>query len=225
MSRERPFFSVIIPAHNSAEFIRKGLESIKGQLFKDYEMIVVCDSCTDRTEEIARRYTNKVVCTDFHSCGGARNTGLDMAEGEWILFMDDDDYYLQDAFRKIALTLENRKDVDILGYNFVWKGMGVGRQSQARIYPAVWNKAWRREFIGDVRFPTWFHTEDVAFGRQLHPRARWAFLNEELYYYNFMREGSVSDRIRKGEYDNSLLPEEVRETAEGYEAWLKRREF
>lgn len=225
MNREGPFFSVIVPAHNSEKHIRKGLESIKGQLFKDYELIVVCDSCTDRTEEMARRYTNKVVCTDFHSSGGARNTGLDMAVGEYILFMDDDDYYLTDAFRKIALTLDNRKDVDILAYNFVWKGLGVGRQSRERIYPAVWNKCWRRGFIGDVRFPTWVHTEDVAFARQLHPWARWAFLNEELYYYNFMREGSVSDRIRKGEYDNTQLPEEVRGQAEGYERWLKGREF
>ena len=47
-----PFFSVIVPAYNSAEYIRKGLDSIKEQAFTDYELIIVCDSCTDNTEEI-----------------------------------------------------------------------------------------------------------------------------------------------------------------------------
>ena len=49
-----PFFSVIIPAHNSAEYIRKGLDSIKEQSFTDYELIVVCDACTDKTVHVAR---------------------------------------------------------------------------------------------------------------------------------------------------------------------------
>ena len=53
-------FSIIIPAHNAAEYIRKGLDSIKSQSYKDYELIVVCDACTDNTEAIAREYTDKV---------------------------------------------------------------------------------------------------------------------------------------------------------------------
>ena len=56
----KPFFSVIVPEHNSAEFMRKGLESIKAQSFTDYELIVVCDACEDNTAEIAREYTDKV---------------------------------------------------------------------------------------------------------------------------------------------------------------------
>ena len=59
----------------------------------------------------------------------------------------------------------------------------------------------------------------------MHPRARFGFLNMPLYHYEFMRPGSVSDRIRKGEYDNSKLPENIREVADGYERWLKSKEF
>lgn len=44
-----PFFSVIVPEHNSEKFMRKGLDSIKQQTFKDYELIIVCDACTDNT--------------------------------------------------------------------------------------------------------------------------------------------------------------------------------
>ena len=79
-----------------------------------------------------------------------------------------------------------------------------------------------RDFIGDERFIVTQHTEDLEFARRMHPRAWTGFLYEVLYHYEFMRPGSVSDRIRKGEYDNSLLPESVRDAAEGYERWLKK---
>ena len=218
-----PFFSVIIPAHNSEEYIRKGLESIRTQDFRDYELIVVCDSCTDLTEIAAFEYTTKVLTTDFHSAGGARNVGLDKARGEWILFMDDDDWYLPGAFGMIAEELRHQQNIDILAYGFEWKGMGYAMQSQKRIYPAVWNKAWRRNFIGEERFPDWIHTDDLAFARKMHPRARFGFLPAVLYHYEFMRPGSVSDRIRNGEYDNSQIPESCRDAAEGYERWLKEK--
>lgn len=221
-----PFFSVIVPANNAEGYIRKGLEAIRTQDFDDYELIVVCDSCTDNTAKIAMEYsTDLVLCTDFHSCGGARNAGLDIAEGKWILFADDDDWYLPGAFRTLADRLKDRDDIDVLAYGFDWKYKGVALQKPTRLYPAVWSKAWRRDFIGDVRFPVWIHTEDVMFNRQLLPRARIGYLNQVLYYYNFMRKGSISDRIRDGEFDNGQIPEGFRGIAEGYENWLKSREF
>ena len=53
-------FSIIIPAHNEEKHIRKALESIKQQSFKDYEVLVICDACTDNTKQIALEYTDKV---------------------------------------------------------------------------------------------------------------------------------------------------------------------
>ena len=225
MSETRPFFSVIIPTHNSAKFIRRGLDSIKYQQFEDYELIVVCDACTDNTWEIAKQYSDYQISTEFGRAGMARNVGLDIARGDWILFMDDDDWYLPGAFGMIAEELRHQPNIDILAYGFEWKGMGYAMQSPKRIYPAVWNKAWRRDFIGEERFPDWIHTDDLGFARKMHPRARFGFLPEVLYHYEFMRPGSVSDKIRNGEYDNSQIPESCRGAAEGYERWLKSKEF
>ena len=225
MNEKRPFFSVIVPAHNSAEFIRKGLVSIKLQNFDDFELIVVCDACTDETYEVAKLYSDYQITTDFGRAGSARNVGLDIAKGKWILFMDDDDWYLPGAFGMIADELQHQPNIDILAYGFEWKGMGYAMQSPKRIYPAVWNKAWRRDFIGEERFPDWIHTDDLGFARKIHPRARFGFLPAVLYHYEFMRPGSVSDKIRNGEYDNSQIPESCRGAAEGYERWLKSKEF
>ena len=223
-----PFFSVIVPAHNSAEFIRRGLESIRGQEFQDYELLIVCDQCEDNTEDIVGEYIKPGTYVFLANCGRAgmsRNIAMDNASGEWILFMDDDDWYLPGAFEMIAEELKHQPNIDILAYGFEWKGMGHAMQSPKRIYPAVWNKAWRRDFIGEERFPNWIHTDDLGFALKMHPRARFGFLPAVLYHYEFMRPGSVSDKIRNGEYDNSQIPESCRGAAEGYERWLKSKEF
>ena len=62
-------FSIIIPAHNAADHIRNALESVAEQTFEDYETIVVCDSCTDDTEEIAKGYGAKTVAVGYHGTG------------------------------------------------------------------------------------------------------------------------------------------------------------
>lgn len=221
----KPFFSVIVPMHNSEEFMRKGLDSIRDQSFTDYELIIICDRCTDKTAEIAKEYADTLLEVDFGRAGSSRNAGLDIARGEWVLFMDDDDWYLPGAFQTIADNVRGRDNIDLLAYGFDWKLMGNAYQSEKHIYPAIWNKAWRRSFIGAVRFPDWIHTDDLGFAKMMHPLARFAFCNEVLYHYEFMRPGSVSDKIRNGEYDNTQLPEEMRSAAEGYERWLKSKEF
>ena len=219
-----PFFSVIVPVHSDPEVIWKGLQSIAVQEFDSFEKIYVCDSCTEESIEFVRGFhPEKLIMTEFGRAGMARNAGLDIAEGQWILFMDDDDWFLPGAFATIAEELKRQPNIDILAFGFDWKGRGYAMQSQKRIYPAVWNKAWRREFIGEERFPDWIHTDDLGFARRMHPRARFGFLPAVLYHYEFMRPGSVSDRIRNGEYDNSQIPESCRDAAEGYERWLKEK--
>ena len=212
MELKRPFFSVIVPEHNSEEFMRRGLESIRNQTFKDYELIIVCDSCTDRTAEIAREYTEKVYEISAGRCAAARNTGLDVAEGEWILFMDDDDWWSDEmAFRRIAQRiLDERGAFDVLAFGFYWQNIGYRYNSPQRLYTAVWNKAWKKEFIDRIgaRFPDWAHSDDEGFSRLTHHRARIRFMDESLYYYNFMREGSLTWQIENGLIDGTIPPEE-----------------
>ena len=203
MENKRPFFSVIVPAHNAEDRIRTGLDSIKSQTFTDYELIIVCDDCHDRTEEIAKEYTEKVISVGWHNCGKTRNRGLDEATGEWILFMDDDDWWNDDmAFRKIAEEiLEHDQDFDVLAFDFVFKYRGIAHQYPGHLFIAIWCKAWKREFLERVgaRFPEVPHSDDVGFAEATHNRARFRFLDEVLYYYNFMRPGSITYKLKTGE--------------------------
>ena len=201
-----PRFSVIIPAHNAAEYITKGLESIRAQSFTDYELIVVCDSCTDDTEQIARRYADKVYTVNYGQDGYTRNTGLDAATGDWVLFMDDDDWFMHEYVFEMLNGVIDRNNEDMLFFGFIWKGVGYCRQTKDRVYYACWNKCWRRSFIGDTRFSNVKYTSDVDFHNAMmdkHPRA--IFWDMPLYYYNFLREGSLSKELK----DQGIMYEEV----------------
>ena len=211
-----PMFSIIVPEHNSAEFMRRGLDSIKAQTFQDYELIIVCDKCDDNTEEIAAFYINdakdKFIVTDCGRCAGARNAGLDVAIGEWILFMDDDDWWSdENAFQKIADRIrEEKEEFDILAFGFYWQNIGYAYNRQEKLYTAVWNKAWRREFIERIgaRFPDWAHSDDEGFSRITHKHARIRFMKESLYYYNWMRPGSLTWQIENKLIDGTIPAEE-----------------
>ena len=196
----RPFFSVIVPAHNAEGRIRRGLDSIKRQTFKNYELIIVCDDCQDKTAEVAKEYTDRVYEVGWHSCGKTRNRGLDEAKGEWILFMDDDDWWKTDeAFEIIAHAIRQGGKFDVLAFGFTFGGNGYASQYPGHLYIAIWNKAWRRGFIGDTRFPEVPHSDDVGFAEATHYRANFRYIDDDLYYYDYMRPGSITQKLHTGQ--------------------------
>lgn len=198
---KQPFFSVIVPAHNSEKYLRKGLDSIKAQTFTDYELIVICDACTDQTHELALEYADKIRVTNHGMDGLARNEGIDAAEGKWILFMDDDDWFLHEyVFEELYRAIMDIPDnVSMLVFDFIWKGRGVYHNTKGQCNIAVWSKCWRREIIGDTRFPGIHFTSDEPFMQEIvkkQPVAIW--LNQPMYYYNYMRKGSQTERHEHG---------------------------
>lgn len=200
----KPFFSVIVPEHNSAEFMRKGLDSIRDQTFTDYELLIICDCEEDF--EIAKEYSDRAVLTDQKLCAQKRNLGLEMATGEWILFMDDDDWFIDSMVFQTIADHAGKRDEDILAFGFYLKGYGARVNRPDKLYTAVWNKAWRREFIERIgaRFPEWQHSDDDGFSRITHNRAKFAFLEQCLYYYNFLRPGSLTWQIENKLIDGTI---------------------
>ena len=190
----KPFFSVIVPAHNSAGYLGRGLRTILDQSFKDYELIVVADACDDRTAKVANFYTDKIIETNYGMDGLARNAGIDAADGYWLIFMDDDDWFLHEfVFEQLHDAAVNT-DVDMLVFDFIWKGRGYYRNAGGKTNIAVWSKCWRRSFVGDTRFPAIPFTSDEPFMQEIiakKPRA--LFMGVPMYYYNYMRKGSQTE--------------------------------
>ena len=195
-----PKFSVIVPAHNSQNFISKGLDSIVNQSYRDYELIIICDKCRDQTDRIAYDYADIVKITDYGNDGLARNAGLDEASGDWILFMDHDDWWLHEyAFQIINDNVDSWSaygDLDILQFGFIFRHQGYAPpiRNNGAIWPNVWSKCWKRSYIGDTRFKDIQMESDLYFTLKLITQARQQpnikFLEQPLYYYNYMFPGS-----------------------------------
>lgn len=192
-------FSIIIPAYNAENHIKKGLLSIAGQTFPDYELIVVCDSCTDDTKKIAEFYGAKTLDVSYHRDGPTRNAGIDIASGEYVLFMDDDDWFLHEfVLSQIDSKLRQENNPDLLCFSFIWKGVIYASplSNMGQLYPSVWNKAWKREYIGNTRFTDVYSISDSYFHKEMmqkpHTTVIW---DMPLYYYNYLRKGSISDEM------------------------------
>lgn len=196
----KPRFSIIIPAFNSENHIRKALESVKMQVFCDFELIIVCDSCTDNTESIAREYTDKVFTVENHCDGPTRNKGIEEAQGDYILFMDDDDWWLHEYVLTQLDEKLKETDADILCFSFIFKHWMYAKPQKPNggRWIATWNKAWKRECIEESRFSNAHSVSDVQFHEQMFSKKlKVVDWDMPMYYYNFMRVGSQTETDRR----------------------------
>ena len=208
-------FSVIVPAHNSENYFRKGLESIAFQQFRDFELIVVCDRCTDATADLAGMYGAKVVSVDYGRDGLSRDKGIELAQGKWILFMDDDDWFVHDyCFQQLADkirsydTWDTDNDIDVIAFGYLCKGRGYVQPSEDTIFKPgdahVWSNCWKRSSITGAKFGDAMYCSDTYFVRDMRRRVkRYELFDMPLYYYNFLREGSQTDLLIQGKIRQS----------------------
>jgi len=100
-----PAISVIIPTYNRAGLLARAVDSVLNQTFQDFELIVVDDGSTDRTAEVLAGYQDRLILLSkpHRGVSAARNQGLTSARGEWIAFLDSDDYWLPE---KLAVQVD-----------------------------------------------------------------------------------------------------------------------
>ena len=192
-------FSVIIPAFNSEGHIRKLLDSIKSQSFNDYELVVICDSCHDNTEKIAKEYGAVTETVSFGRDGLTRDRGVELATGEWILFADDDYWFLHnDCFSQLADCIRSLDDdTDVVAFGAIIRSQGYDPPTNDLAH--VWSACWKRSAIINARFGDAKFSSDTYFIASAKKYVRkYKLLDVPLYYYNFLRAGSQTDLFRRG---------------------------
>lgn len=119
----KPAISVIIPAYNSASTLSRALDSVLAQTWPAHEIIVVDDGSTDATSDIVNDYADRVryVRQDNAGPSAARNRGVAEANGEWIAFLDADDWYYPDRLAQHAHMIELAPTLDFLVGNFDYR--------------------------------------------------------------------------------------------------------
>jgi glycosyltransferase involved in cell wall biosynthesis len=121
MVNEGPSISAIIPAYNAEPFLARAIESVLGQTCPPMELIVVDDGSTDGTGDVARRFGDRVRFFHQENAGvsAARNLGIEKARGEWIAFLDADDWWEPERLAWQRAILEHRPGLMWVGGRFV----------------------------------------------------------------------------------------------------------
>ena len=199
--------SVIVPVYNVEGYLVRCLDSITGQTYRDLEIILVDDGSSDRSGRICDECAKKdsrvrVFHTVNRGLSEARNLGVDFATGEYIGFVDADDWIEPDMYEKLLQEAE-RSGADVVGCGVFREYTGSTREDETislslngeqairalldrDILNAVWNKLWRRNCFERIRFPKGRIYEDVATTYRLFAVAdKVRIIPENKYHYCF----------------------------------------
>ena len=199
--------SIIIPIYNVEDTLQRCLESVLTQMDERIEVILIDDGSTDSSGKIAEDMTaGKGNCRLIHQkkkgLSAARNAGIEVATGDYLTFVDSDDFVAEGTYDALLAVLAAHPDYDILEYPAMLYYGSATRQrlltfsdttiSSIRDYWLVgghlhtyaWNKLYRRELFTDIRFPSGKVFEDVYTYPFLLQRAKVvATTSVGLYYY------------------------------------------
>lgn len=210
-------FSIIIPIYNAVEKINNCISSLQLQSFKNFEIIFVDDCSNDNSYNYLKELSNnsklniKLFCNEKNSGPGySRNVGLTNSSGEFILFMDADDYIKVDALNQINKLLNNFKDVDCILFDYFLKsGNNIKKHkslnmeitnelinvNDALLYSngSVWGKLFSSKIINkiDIRFPLLMRNEDMPFTKVYLSFCENIYYCDEAYYYYVMYDSSL----------------------------------
>jgi len=223
--------SVIVPAYKVENYIDECILSIVGQTYKDLEIILVDDGSPDRCGQICDEWAKKderihVFHTENKGLCSARNLGTEKSSGEYIVFVDGDDWLSPDYIEKLFECISNTS-ADIAMCSSISEWQNVSRPashlpgdekifsaeefSKAFLvylgaYSVVWNKMFHRKFLEEIKFESGRYFEDTYFiGDMMQKVKQIAYIPNTLYHYR-MRKSSIINK------DCSVLSVHMQET-------------
>lgn len=216
--------SIIVPVYNVEKYIKRCLESILAQDYFDYEVIIVNDGSDDDSENICKEFINEKYNFYYYKktnggLGDARNFGLEHAKGEYICFIDSDDYIRNDYLSKLYnKAKEEDSDIVVCDYYLAYEDKEIIESGKANINedikkdylisaPNAWNKLYKRELFikNNIRYPKDLYYEDLATTPLLLLNAnKISYVNEALYYY-VQRSGSIMNQEKYNIKNNDIF--------------------
>lgn len=220
-------FSIIVPIYKVEKYLEQCVESILSQSYKDFELILVDDGSPDKCPEICDQYSKNdsrviVIHKENGGLSDARNAGMNIANGEYIIFVDSDDFWSKTSvLEKIAdISKDNSPDIVQFGrekyfekedriQENVLKHLSAynGKSSKETLYNLVymdslaisaWSRAVKRDFLlkNDLYFKKGIKTEDLDWAiRMFLCEPKWAFIDDNFYVYRMQREGSITSTV------------------------------
>lgn len=215
--KNMPLISIIIPIYNVADYLATCIDSVIGQSYSNLEIILVNDGSTDNSLEIAQQYKEKdsrviLINQDNKGLGGARNTGLYKAKGNYIFYLDSDDYLDKDCIN-VSVEVAQKYGADMVQPNFYYNYtdyllLNIRLKEQEKVYTSkeamftllehkvILNFAWgilirnglakNHSYVEDVSFEDTYWKYAI-----IHDCQQYIVLKQPLIYY-LQREESIS---------------------------------
>lgn len=230
MFRQDDLISVIIPVFNVDKYLRKCLDSVIAQTYKNLEIIVINDGSTDSSLQICREYENRgditLISQENRGLSSARNAGLEAAHGAYISFVDSDDYvepdFIEELYKGIVF---NRSDLCIC--NFIAEdeaGRSLSNNDASCLHGnrtltksdfwheifterpgnaiLAWNKLYKREIFSELRFYAGHTHEDVyIMPSVIDSCKKISYISNELYHYLNGRPDSIMGKSNRLSFD------------------------
>ena len=224
--------SIIVPVYNAKASLRNCLDSLAQQTYREFEVLLVDDGSTDESPEICREYGERdsrfrLITQRNAGPAAARNTGMELAGGKYITFVDSDDYVEPDMLEVLFRRAEESgADVTVFGYYLEKDGQskrmapayapGVYRDdackklsidmidihTKANLPPYSWVRFVRADFLKGLELrmdPAIYRSEDYFFWVQVHFRARCVCVASDLALYHYIdNAASITHKYVKG---------------------------
>ena len=209
--------SVIVPVYRVEAYLKRCVDSIRAQTLKDLEIILVDDGSPDRSGELCDQYAVldgriRVIHQNNGGPSAARNAGIEICRGEYVCFVDGDDEIDPKMYGEMQKAiLSGAYDLAICGYRKIadhemsaeieaddpackrLSAEELWQEVFGRLNNASWNKMYRRETIGDLRFPAEMtYGEDMLFNLMYLTRCKAGVLLDAPYYAYRIRRGSIT---------------------------------
>ncbi len=211
--------SIIIPAYNSEKYIKKCVDSVLKQTYNNIEIIIVDDGSSDRTNEICHKMMNEdkrifLITQQNSGSSSARNTGIEVATGDYITFVDSDDWIDEELYEKVIGKLE-KDDADMVIFGITCFSSKIKNKTvrpedniidnsniekqlikiiRNDLYGYAWNKVYKSDLIKKmkIQFPCEIKKqEDLIFNLNILPYIKKISLSNETGYHYIQREDSL----------------------------------
>ncbi len=217
--------SIIVPVYNTEKYLSKCLDSILSQNMKNIEIILINDNSKDSSEKILLEYQRKnkdkikvINNKENFGAGKSRNIGLNIAEGEYISFIDSDDYIAKDMLEKMYIACEKTNsqvarvnvkrvyrgvDISFLGRNTSFSDRKIIIPQEDSNYliketPSATNKLFRKDIIKNQHFPENIKWEDYPFTIPILANAKKVVtIPDSYYFYTFNLNGTTANDLKR----------------------------
>lgn len=219
MSQEKALISVIIPVYKVEKYVEKCIQSVINQTYENLQIILVDDGSPDNCGKICDEYAKKdhrieVIHKSNGGLSDARNKGLEIAKGEYIGFVDSDDYIEADMYEVLYNLLKQyNADVSICNFYTVSQGKisiknadnGINEYNRIEILKEIlldkniqsyaWNKLYKKELFDEIKYPIGKKYEDIGTTFFLLEKCNKVVVTGKSEYYYINRQDSIVNNV------------------------------